>query len=115
MRALFVLLRARGPPRGEVSLSGVMWLRKITFAAAWARTARGCASRVSVRLPDGTVSERPLRQVTAGQVVRAGPWRMTRSARGQAHYPGHYWSATSGGHVIYESRLELAPPGRFRP
>jgi hypothetical protein len=63
---------------------------------------------VSVRLPDGTVSERPLRRVTAGQVVRAGPWRVTRSARGQAHYPGYYWSATSGGHVIYESRLELA-------
>jgi hypothetical protein len=63
---------------------------------------------VSVRLLDGTVSERPLRLVTAGQVVRAGPWRMTRSARGQAHYPGYYWSATSGGHVIYESRLELA-------
>jgi hypothetical protein len=33
---------------------------------------------------------------------------MTRSARGQAHYPGYYWSATTGGHVIYESRLELA-------
>ena len=33
---------------------------------------------------------------------------MTRSARGQAHYPGYYWSATAGGHVIYESRLELA-------
>ena len=63
---------------------------------------------VSVRLPDGTVSERPLRQVTAGQVVGAVPWRMTRSARGQAHYPGFYWSATAGGHVIYESRLELA-------
>jgi hypothetical protein len=63
---------------------------------------------VSVRLPDGTVSERPLRLVTAGQVVMAGPWRSARSARGQAHYPGYYWSATSGGHVIYESRLELA-------
>lgn len=63
---------------------------------------------VSVRLSDGTVSERPLQQVTAGQVVRAAPWRTVRSARGQAHYPGYYWSATSGGHVIYESRLELA-------
>ena len=62
---------------------------------------------VSVRLRDGTVSERPLRQLTAGQVVTAGPWRAARSARGQAHYPGYYWSATSGGHVIYESRLEL--------
>jgi len=28
---------------------------------------------VSVRLPGGTVSERPLRLVTAGQVVTAGP------------------------------------------
>jgi hypothetical protein len=63
---------------------------------------------VSVRLPDGAVSEGPLRLVTAGQVVAAGPWRSARSARGQAHYPGYYWSATSGGHVIYESRLELA-------
>ena len=50
---------------------------------------------------------RTLRQVTAAQVISAAPWRMTRSARGQAHYPGYYWSATTGGHVIYESRLEL--------
>ena len=63
---------------------------------------------VSVRLHDGgTVPDRPLRQVTAAQVISAAPWRMTRSARGQAHYPGYYWSATTGGHVIYESRLEL--------
>ena len=27
--------------------------------------------------------------------------------RGQARYPGYFWSATTGGHVIYESRLEL--------
>ena len=63
---------------------------------------------MSVRLRDGIVSERPLGQVMAGQIVSAVPWRMTRSARGQAHYPGYYWSATTGGHVIYESRLELA-------
>jgi hypothetical protein len=63
---------------------------------------------VSVRLRDGTVSERPLRRLTAGEVVAAVPWRPARSARGQAHYPGYYWSATAGGHVIYESRLELA-------
>jgi hypothetical protein len=63
---------------------------------------------VSLRLHDGTVPERPLRQVTAAQVVSAVPWRMTRSAHGQAHYPGYYWSSTAGGHVIYESRLELA-------
>jgi hypothetical protein len=62
----------------------------------------------SVRLRDGTVSERPLRRLTVGEVVPAGPWRAARSARGQAHYLGYYWSATSGGHIIYESRLELA-------
>lgn len=63
---------------------------------------------MSVRLRDGTVSERPLGQVLADQIVSAAPWRITRSARGQAHYPGWYWAATTGGHVIYESRLELA-------
>ncbi|SRR5712691_4955950 len=63
---------------------------------------------VSVRLRDRAVVATPLRQVTAGQIASAGPWRMTRSARGQIHYPGYYWSATAGGHVIYESRLELA-------
>jgi TnsA-like endonuclease N terminal len=46
--------------------------------------------------------------VQGRQVVAAVPWRKTRSARGQAHYPGYFWSATTGGHVIYESRLELA-------
>lgn len=37
-------------------------------------------------------------------------WRpgQARSARGQVHYPGYFWSATTGAHVIYESRLELA-------
>jgi hypothetical protein len=64
---------------------------------------------VSVRLHDGgTVPDHLLRQVTAAQIISAAPWRKTRSARGQAHYPGYYWSATAGGHVIYESRLELA-------
>jgi hypothetical protein len=33
--------------------------------------------------------------VLAGQVVAAVPWRPARGARGQAHYPGYYWSATS--------------------
>jgi hypothetical protein len=64
---------------------------------------------VSIRLHDGgTLPDRPLRQVTASQIVTAAPWRTARSARGQEHYPGYYWSATTGGHVIYESRLELA-------
>ena len=36
------------------------------------------------------------------------PWRRFRVVRGQAHYSGSYASATTGGHVLYESRLELA-------
>jgi len=36
------------------------------------------------------------------------PWRSFRWYRGQKHYSGTYWSSTVGGHVIYESRLELA-------
>ncbi len=36
------------------------------------------------------------------------PWRRWRSRRGQAHLSGAYWAATTGGHVVYESRLELS-------
>src|SRR5690349_24944495 len=36
------------------------------------------------------------------------PWRRFRSRQGQAHLSGSYWAATTGGHVVYESRLELA-------
>jgi hypothetical protein len=89
MRALFVLLRARGPLRGD----------SVTFRGDAVTEDHVC---------DGGVAEHPLGQVLAEQVVAAVPWRSARSARGQAHYPGYYWSATAGGHVIYESRLELA-------
>jgi hypothetical protein len=36
------------------------------------------------------------------------PWRLFRARHGQRHYSGLYWSATTTGHVVYESRLELA-------
>jgi len=42
------------------------------------------------------------------QLVAGRPWRVFRWRQGQAHYSGWYWSATTGGHVVYESRLELA-------
>lgn len=38
----------------------------------------------------------------------AEPWRTFRWYHGQKHYSGTYWSCTVRGHVIYESRLELA-------
>jgi hypothetical protein len=63
---------------------------------------------VSLRMADGSEVRRPLRDVRARQVVEAVPWRGPRSARGQAHYPGYYWSSTTSSRVIYESRLELA-------
>ena len=50
----------------------------------------------------------PLAELTAAVVLSAVPWRSVRSHRGQRHLPGWYWSATTGGHVVYESRLELA-------
>jgi hypothetical protein len=36
------------------------------------------------------------------------PWRTFRWWYGQQHYSGTYWAKTQNGHVIYESRLELA-------
>src|SRR5258708_2583026 len=63
---------------------------------------------VSLRMADGSEVRRPLRDVRARQVGAAVPWRAARSARGQSHYPGFYWSETTGSHVVYESRLELA-------
>ncbi len=41
-------------------------------------------------------------------LVAALPWRAFRWRRGQQHYSGSYWSATTGSHVVYESRLELS-------
>ncbi len=40
--------------------------------------------------------------------VGSVPWRRWRSHHGQAHLSDSYWAATVGGHVVYESRLELA-------
>lgn len=45
--------------------------------------------------------------VRSGDLEGLVPWRVFRSRRGQRHYSGVYWSATTGGHVLYESRLEL--------
>jgi len=50
----------------------------------------------------------PLADLTTTVVLSAVPWRTVRSHRGQKHLPGLYWSSTTGAHVIYESRLELA-------
>ncbi|WP_433178785.1 TnsA-like heteromeric transposase endonuclease subunit [Actinoallomurus sp. CA-150999] len=63
---------------------------------------------VSIRYEDGSVREVPFSQLRLMDFAESGPWRQVRSVRGQAHYSGSYASATTGGHVVYESRLELA-------
>ena len=49
-----------------------------------------------------------LGEITSAALTGAAPWRTFRWVRGQKHYSGTYWSATETGHVIYESRLQLA-------
>jgi hypothetical protein len=49
-----------------------------------------------------------LARLPADDVLAGLPVREFRSYHGQRHYSGWYWSATTGGHVVYESRLELA-------
>lgn len=63
---------------------------------------------VSLRQLDGTAVEQPLKRLRPAQVVRAKPWRTFRNRHGQKHHSGYYWCATTGGHILYESRLELA-------
>jgi hypothetical protein len=65
-------------------------------------------ARVSFRDAAGKESTADLALVPAERLVAGRPWRVFRWRQGQAHYSGWYWSATTGGHVVYESRLELA-------
>ncbi len=61
-----------------------------------------------VRYAEDTVASVELNQVRLREFAGSVPWRRWRSRRGQAHLSGSYWAATTGGHVVYESRLELA-------
>lgn len=63
---------------------------------------------VSYRPAAGEERSTPAAKVALEALLRASPWRTFRSYSGQLHYPGTYWSSTQRGHVIYESRLELA-------
>jgi hypothetical protein len=62
----------------------------------------------SIRYGNGSVREVPFTRLRLADFAGSVPWRQFRSVRGQAHYSGSYASATTGGHVLYESRLELA-------
>lgn len=69
-----------------------------------------CDSEVAVRYRrgDGRFVDTTLRRLPIDDVVAGLPVREFRAYRGRPHYSGWYWSATTGGHVVYESRLELA-------
>lgn len=61
-----------------------------------------------LQLKSPELREVSVESVRSRDVTGLVPWRSFRSHRGQRHYSGAYWSATTGGHVGYESRLELA-------
>ncbi|WP_405467206.1 TnsA-like heteromeric transposase endonuclease subunit [Streptomyces canus] len=63
---------------------------------------------VSFREHGGGVEDHSWVSVAAVSLQSASPWRTFRWYKGQKHYSGTYWSATTRDHVIYESRLELA-------
>ncbi|WP_029539666.1 MULTISPECIES: TnsA-like heteromeric transposase endonuclease subunit [unclassified Rhodococcus (in: high G+C Gram-positive bacteria)] len=67
-------------------------------------------SEVAVRFrgDDGAFVDTTLRRLPVEEVLAGRPVREFRSWQGRRHYSGWYWSATTGGHVVYESRLELA-------
>ncbi|WP_200931457.1 TnsA-like heteromeric transposase endonuclease subunit [Parafrankia irregularis] len=66
-------------------------------------------AQLSVRDSTGAVSTyEDLSLVDLAATVAGCPWRVFRWRQGQAHYSGWYWSVTMAGHVVYESRLELA-------
>lgn len=67
------------------------------------------AASASVRREGrAVVEDRAWSEVSVELLASAAPWRTFRWFKGQKHYSGIYWSATTKDHVIYESRLELA-------
>lgn len=62
----------------------------------------------SIRYEDAAVREVPVRHLRLADFAESRPWRDVRSVHGMTHYSGKYASVTTGGHVVYESRLELA-------
>jgi hypothetical protein len=56
---------------------------------------------------DAVQIDTDLRSVAASEVIDGMPVRRVHTAAGKRHYIGEFWSATTGAHVSYESRLEL--------
>jgi hypothetical protein len=77
---------------------------------------------VSYVAGDGAEHRVPLEQAWAVPLEQFIPVRRFRSRKGQRHLSGLWWSATTGGHVGFESWLErdqvlesgIVPPRRGR-
>ena len=65
-------------------------------------------SRYTLRVAGDRLEGGGLQALDGRHIFDAEPRRTFRWHRGQRHYPGRYWSATTGCFVGYESRLELA-------
>lgn len=63
---------------------------------------------VRYRRDDGLFVDTTLQQLIVDDVLAGLPVREFRSYKGRRHYSGWYWSSTTGAHLVYESRLELA-------
>ncbi|MBW8736241.1 MAG: TnsA-like heteromeric transposase endonuclease subunit [Streptomyces turgidiscabies] len=63
---------------------------------------------VRYRRGNGVFVDTSLDRVSVDDVLAGLPVREMRWFAGRECYSGWYWSATTGGHVVYESRLELA-------
>lgn len=70
--------------------------------------ARGRAPLVKYRDGAGRLHEGVLSRVVDEDLLGGVPVRDFRWFKGRRFYSGWYWSATTGGLVAYESRLELA-------
>src|SRR5262245_54677729 len=81
-------------------------MRSVAVGDAPGRTEKDVVVRY--RGSDGGFVETSLDRLPVDEVLAGLPVREFRSYRGRRHYSGWYWSATTGGHVVYESRLELA-------
>ncbi|GAA4722571.1 TnsA-like heteromeric transposase endonuclease subunit [Phytohabitans rumicis] len=69
---------------------------------------RSRAPMVRYRSATGEFGESRLDRVSAEVLLSGVPVREFRWFKGRRFYSGWYWSATTGGLVAYESRLELA-------
>lgn len=69
-----------------------------------------CSPGLMIKYRDGAggYAETPLEWVAEESLLGGRPVRDFRWFRGRQFYSGWYWSATTGGLVAYESRLELA-------